>query len=131
MNESFKQEVRDKIKHKPRLVPVFASTHSIPERLFEYNPRLFLCFNSVEERFEVHGLDQAESYNATLPYRALDARALRWIMNNDIRLHGERIFQELKAQEEAREKAQKREFQNWVEDIGSETQSLIAKDAWL
>lgn len=130
MNDSYRAEIRHKIRHKPRLSPVFGGAHDVPERIYEYNPRLFLCFNAVTERFEIHNLDQAESYCATLPYKSLDARTLRWIWNNDIRVHGMRIFEELAQGDERREKQKQRDFKNWVQDVASETRSMLAKDAW-
>jgi hypothetical protein len=130
MNETFKAEVRYKIRHKPRLIPVFTSSHSIPERVYEYNPRLFLCYNCVKERFEVHNLDQLESYCADLPYKALDARTVRWIWQNDLRMHGKEIFRQLERHEETMEKRKQREWHNWVEDVAKETRSMFAQDAW-
>lgn len=130
MNEDFKRKVRIKIEYKPRLVPIFSSTHNIPERLNEYNPNLFICHNCVKNRFEVHSLEQTESYCADLPYRSLDERSLRWIWQNDIRVHGDEIFKEIDRHEEGMKKQKDREFRNWVEDVGSETRSMFAKDAW-
>ena len=131
MNSEFIQEVKDRVRHKPRLTPIFTSTHEIPERVFEYSERMFLCYNIHKGRYEVHNLDQEETYCADLPYRSLDARTLRWIWKNDIRVHGMDIFRELDKNEEDMKKSKERDFRNWVESVGSETQSMFAKDAWM
>jgi hypothetical protein len=130
MNSEFIQEVREKVRHKPRLTPLFTSTHCIPERLYEYNPRLFICFNNVENSYEIHSLDQEFSFSAKLPYPTLDARTIRYIWTNDIRVHGKAIFQRIEDGEERHRKQKEREYKNWVEAVGKETQSLFAKDAW-
>lgn len=131
MDERFIYEVRRKVSDKPRLTPIFESTHCIPERLYEYNSNLFICYNNVEETFEIHALDQENSYCATLPYKKLDARTLRWVWRNDVRVHGDNIFRRIEKSEEDYKKRKEREFKNWVEDVASETRSLFAKDAWL
>lgn len=126
----YEKAVREKIEYRPRLIPVFTSDQNIPERLYDYNSRLFICFNRVDQRYEVHNLDQEDSYCATLPYRDLDVRSIRWIWQNDIRVHGKDIFHRIERQEEQREKQKERDYKNWIHDVASETQSMFAKDAW-
>lgn len=126
----YEKAVREKVEYRPRLIPVFTSDQNIPERLREYNESLFMCFNRVEQRFEIHSLDQEDSYCTTTPYKSLDVRTIRWIWQNDIRVHGKEIFRRLEREEEQRENSKKRDYANWVRDVGSETQSMFAKDAW-
>lgn len=131
MNEQFKRDVLEKIKYRPRLKAVFTSVCDTPEQLYEYNQNLFICYNRVKDRFEIHSLENPfDSYCADLPYKSLDARTLRYVRKNDIRVRGKDIFRELEAQEAKREQQKKREFSNWVEDVGKETMSAFAKDAW-
>jgi hypothetical protein len=131
MNEAYRREVAEKVRYRPRLIPMFTSTQDVPEAIYDYNERLFVCYNRVEDRYEIHNLDQMDSFCATLPYKSLDARAKRWIWKNDIRVHGDKIFKEIEQHEEKMAKSKEREFKNWVEDVGSETQSMFAKDAWV
>lgn len=130
MNDTYQREVMEKVQYRPRLIPMFTSTHDVPEAVYRYNERLFTCYNRVTDRFEIHNLDQEDSYCTTLPYKTLDARTVRWIWKNDIRVHGDAIFRELEKNEEQAEKSKQRDFKNWIEDVGSETQSMFAKDAW-
>lgn len=131
MNREWITAVRDKVRDKPRLTPVFQTTLNIPERLHETNPRLFIVYNNISNRFELHSLDQDVSFCADLPYRALDSRTLRWIWQNDIRVHGKELMRRFDEQEAKKEQSEKREFSNWVESVGKETRSLFAKDAWV
>lgn len=126
----YEKAVREKVEYRPRLIPVFTSDQNIPERLREYNENLFMCFNRHEQRFEIHSLEQSDSYCTTIPYKDLDARTIRWVWQNDIRVHGKEIFRRLEREEDQREKAKKRDYSNWVRDVASETQTMFAKDAW-
>lgn len=130
MDWQFEHDVKEKIREQYHLSPILHSTLNVPERLHEYHPRLFICFNNKTDRFELHSLDQQISLCSPLPYKALDARTLRWVWQNDIRVHGQAIFQRIEQSEELFKKRKDREFKNWVEDVASETQSMFAKDAW-
>lgn len=131
MNYLFEQQALEKVQYRPRLIPLFNHTLNIPQRLYEYDPSLFICFNRQTQRYEVHSLDQeGDSYCATLPYKDLDARTLRWVWKNDIRMHGDAIFKRIEKSEEDFQKSKERERHNWIEDLASDTQSLFAKDAW-
>lgn len=131
MHFEYQQSVRRKIEDHPHLVPLFGSTHCIPERLYEYNPDLFLCFNGKTDQFEIHSLaNQGDSICGVLPYRHLDARAIRYVWENDIRIHGKNIFRRIEQGEEKQKKQKDREFKNWIEDVAKETQTMMAKDAW-
>lgn len=131
MDFRYQQAVLEKIQYRPRLIPIFSHTLNIPERIYAYNENLFLCFNRQSQRYEVHALDQPiDSYCTTIPYKDLDARTLRWLQKNDIRIHGEEIFRQMDASNALIERQKEREFKNWIEDVGSETRSMFAKDAW-
>lgn len=131
MNYQFERQVLEKVQYRPRLIPLFDHTLNIPQRLYEYDSRLFICFNTHTQRYELHSLEQeGDSLCATLPYKDLDARSLRWIWKNDIRMHGRAIFRRIDKSEEDFHRSKAREFHNWVEDVASESQSMFAKDAW-
>lgn len=130
MNDTYKSAVRDKIRHKPRLTPVFTSTHDIPEQVYAYRESFFICYNNVEDKFELHNLDQEASYCAALPYKRLDARTMRYIWQNDIRVHGKDLMRQLDKSEDDYKRSQERERKNWIESVAKETQSMFAKDAW-
>lgn len=130
--ESEKHEIRILLADRPHLTPIFTSTLYIPERLKEYDDELFLVFNNNTERFEVHTKYGGEStYNATLPYKTLDARTLRWIWRNDIRVHGHEIHKRIERSEEQFKKRKEKEFRNFTRDFASEFRSAFAHDAWL
>lgn len=130
MDWLFEREVNEKIQYRPRLIPVFSHTHNIPERLYDYNPRLFLCFNRVSQKYEVHHLDQPDSHCFNVPFDELDARVIRHVWMNDIGVHGKEIFRRVAKSEEEWERRKEREYRNWVRDVAAETKSMFANDAW-
>lgn len=131
MDYDFERQVLEKIQYRPRLIPMMDHTLNIPQRLYDYHPSLFMCFNTHTQRYELHSLDQeGDSFCATSPYKDLDARTLRWVWKNDIRVHGKDIFLRIEKSQEDYKKRKDREHKNWIEDVGKETQSLFAKDAW-
>lgn len=132
MNTEFETNVRRAVANRPRLTPMFGSALNIPERLREYNPDLFICHNIVTGRLEIHSLGQnsIDTFCGELPFKTLDSRTLYWVWENDVRVHGKAIIERIMQSEEDFHKRKDREFRNWVEDVGKETQSLFAQDAW-
>lgn len=136
MNHVLHSKIRDCLNRQElyHLIPVYDSTHEIPQRINRYSDDLFVVFNPKTQYYEVHSLEHSgylPSLQCVLPYRNLDARAERFIQRNDIRIHGKEIFRRIERSEELREKRRQREFKNTIRDIASETQSMFAKDAWL
>lgn len=126
-----KANIRILLDDQPHLTPVFTSTLNVPERIKEYDDTLFLAFNNNNERFEIHSIDSVPTtFNATLPYKALDERAIRYIKKNDIRLHGDQIHKRIEEQERRAEKARERDASRRRHDFAKEFQSEFAKDAW-
>lgn len=126
-----KDNIYHLLKYRPHLTPVFTSALNIPERIKEYDRDLFLVFNAKNERFEIHSYEGGEtSYNATLPFKSLDARTLRYIRKNDIRVHGMKIYDRIAKSEEKHKERKKKDEKNFVRDFASEFRSEFAKDAW-
>jgi hypothetical protein len=126
-----KWNIRVLLENQPHLTPVFTSTLNVPERVKEYDDTLFLAFNNENGRFEIHSIDSVPTtYNATLPYKNLDARTVRYIRKNDIRVHGDLIHKRIEEQEQRAEKERERDAARRRQDFAKEFQSEFAKDAW-
>lgn len=117
---------------KHHLKPVFTNVQDIPQRVKEYDPELFIVFNTKNQRFEIHSKDGGETtYNATIPYKDLDERTIRYIRKNDIRVHGMAIYDRIaKSEQQAKERKEK-ERKQFTRDFAAEFQSEFAKDAWV
>lgn len=132
MKANYRHEIALKLDRQPHLVPIFSHALDIPRLVYEYDASFFVVFNRKNERFEIHCLDypEGDTQSLTIPYKNLDARTLRHIWRNDIRVHGTGIFKRLEEQEERAEKRKKREQKNFHIDFAKEHQSAFAKDAW-
>jgi hypothetical protein len=129
--DSFKAAVLEKIQYRPRLTAVFTSTHDIPEQIYDYDNDLFIVYNNVKDKYELHSLQQeVDSYCMTVPFKQLDVRFMRWMWKNDIRVHGNDLMREMDHNEDEYKKMREREQKNWIEAVAKETQSMFAKDAW-
>lgn len=126
-----REEINALLDGKSHLRPVFAHVTDIPQRVKEYDPELFLVFNNKNQRYEVHSRDAGETtYNATIPYRNLDERTIRYIRKNDIRVHGMAIFDRIFKSEEKAKKQKDKDEKQFTRDFAAEFQSEFAKDAW-
>lgn len=126
-----KNKINDILSDRPHLEAVYTHTLNIPERVREYDNTLFLVFNNQTTRFEIHSTDTNESYNASVPFRNLDARTIRHIMRNDVRVHGHKIMERLNKSEEKKQKQQAKAEKDHMRDFAKEFQGEFAKDAWL
>ena len=60
--------------------PVTSHVSSIPERLKEADPRLFVMLNVITQKFEIHISGQrGTTFGCELPYPELDARAIPYV----------------------------------------------------
>lgn len=126
-----KEEINALLANRPHLTPVYSHVTDIPARIKEYDPELFIVFNTRNQRYEVHSREAGETtYNATLPYKDLDARSERYVRKNDIRVHGMKIFERIFRSEEKAAEAKAKASRENTRAFASEFQSEFAKDAW-
>lgn len=132
MKPTKRDKIRVRLETKPHLHLVERSVYDIPERVEEYDPDMFVVFNSNRQTYELHSLQYpGDTFQLTFPFSELDVRALRHIWRNDISVHGKDIFRRIEREEEEFKKRRQREEKNWMRAVASETQSMFAKDAWL
>ena len=132
MNAIKRDAIKKRLAAKPFLHLIEQSVYDIPERVNEYDKDMFVVFNAARQTYELHSIQYpGDTFQLTFPHSELDIRAIRHIWKNDIGVHGQNIFKRIEQGEERNEKAKKREFKNWVQDVAGETKSMFAKDAWL
>jgi hypothetical protein len=135
MDGVFHSKVRDVLNRQELydLIPLYDSVYEIPQRVNCYSAELFVVLNPRTQGFEIHSLAHSgylPSLECVLPYKNLDARAVRYIQKNDIRIHGKEIFRRIERSEELKAKREERERRDTIRAIAGETQSMFAKDAW-
>lgn len=130
MKSKKRQRIEVAICRKPHLFLVEQDVQDISRRVSEYDEDMFVVFNADKQKYELHSLESHETYQMTFPFKELDARALRHIWENDIRVHGRSIFRNVERSEDEFKKRKDRDYRNWVRDVAAETQNMFAKDAW-
>lgn len=128
---AFEGQVHDRLQGITHLQPVFYSAYDIPRRLREYDPSLFVVWNTSRECYEVHSLAHVGStYAADVPGNCLDARVEEVIRMGDLRIRGNKVLTEL-FDHNARVRARKeREAKNRREAAIEMLQPAFRKVAW-
>lgn len=129
---NYEHQVRLKIENQHHLLPLFTHSLDMPRRIRDYDSSFFVVFNTKYGKYEIHSLDYPEgnTISCTVPYDELDARALRHLWENDIRVHGKEIFRRVEVSEQRAERRKQRELEKFTRDFAKEHQSAFAKDAW-
>jgi hypothetical protein len=85
MNRIKLNEITDRLEGKPYLSLVETSVLKIPERLEEYDPNMFICFNSIIQEYAVHSLRNREgnTHALSIPWPELDHRVLDFVAMRD------------------------------------------------
>jgi hypothetical protein len=131
MKEQKRNEVLHRLQYRPFLFLVEQSVYDIPKRIEEYDKDMFVVFNSLKQKYELHSIQYpGDTFQLTFPYQELDVRALRHVWESDLSVHGKNIFRRLEQDEEKAKKSKDRDFKNWAQSVARETKSLFAKDAW-
>ncbi|MGR6906154.1 hypothetical protein [Lysinibacillus sp. BSL11] len=138
MKETKRNQIQAVLFKNHDLVLIENDVFNISDRIEEYDKDMFIVFNKRKKAFEVHSLEFApmiaspkDTFQTTIPYEKLDIRTLHHVYDNDIKVHGRKIFERIERQEELIEKRKQRDYKNWLRAVASETKSMFAKDAWL
>jgi hypothetical protein len=88
-----KEEIRRQLWNKPHLKVMESNVLHIPERLYEYDPDLFVVFNIRSQKYEIHSLaNKGNTHCVTVPWNQLDVRAIELFAKGDQR---RRSFKEI------------------------------------
>jgi len=127
---SFTQKVRERLAPHLRLIErdVLDISRRIRE---EVDETLFVCWNTLYDRFEVHSLDHfPTTYAWTVPFNRLDERTIKRARRNNIRMRGQEIFREVDEANEKLERSLARKAANDFESAAKEIRSQFAKLGW-
>lgn len=127
----YKSKIRDRLRGKPHLRPVYSNVCCIPERLRQVDPALFVVLNTKTNRFEVHSLNNiGNTFSLLVPFSELDARIEEHVKKYDLRRHGKRIYREIEAKNEERERALEREQANRARILADELHKPVRRLAY-
>lgn len=123
--------IMDRLEGKPYLIPLYTNLYRIPERLAEYDERLFIVRNVQAQRYEVHALDnEGDTFAMVVPYKALDARIIERVKRSDIRMRGKDIFREIDEENEKLERSARRQRTNEIDAQAREMHPYFRKLGW-
>lgn len=126
-----RDRIKDRLRGNPHLLPIFTSSHCIPERLYAYDPNIFVVWNTKNHTYEVHSLaHQGSTYGMTIPYDELDGRVETLVKKSDLRMRGLQIFREMDEQNAALERSVERQRRNEINVIAREMAPAFRKMAW-
>lgn len=126
-----KAEIEGRLRGRPHLMPVYNHVSNIPERLRENDRNLFVVFNALTQKYEIHSLEnKGSSFSLNVPFKDLDSRIETFVKKYDLRRHGKKIFQEFERREEERERAQERDRQNRARNLADVLHKPVRRLAW-
>lgn len=126
-----KSEIKERLRGKPHLKPVYTHVYNIPERLRQNDKNLFVVFNTITQRYEIHSLEnKGNSFSLNVPFRELDARVEEFVKKYDLRRHGRKIFDEIESKNEELEQANKRDRKTFAQGLADELYKPVKKLAW-
>ena len=130
MNTTKLNEITDRLQGRSFLLPVETSVLNIPERLEEYDPNMFICFNSKTQGYEVHSLRNREgnTYALNIPWPELDSRVLKLVSRRDQnRRPLKEIIQEIDEHNETLERQKQATRDNELSGMARETANHLFK----
>lgn len=126
-----KTEIRDRLRGKPHLTPVYTHVLKIPERLRSADNNLFVVFNSKTQKYEIHSLaNKGNTLSLNVPFRDLDARCIDYVNKFDLNKHGKGIYQEIEEHNENIERSAQRKYSNDLKGACEEMHPAFKRLAW-
>lgn len=128
----FKHNVHERLQGKRHLQPIFSGgNYDITRRLREYDPALFVVWNSRRQKYEIHSLNHmVNTYACDVPGNRLDARVEEAIRKGDIRVRGGIVFREMDEVNERLEQTQERTRHNDLLGISEEMYPYFRQLGW-
>mgnify|MGYP001269110300 FL=1 len=128
---AYEESIRERLRGKPHLIPVFSNVFDIPERLREYGENLFVVFNTKKQYFEIHSLANiGNTFCFTVPLGELDARTLYLVRKNNLKTRGKEIFREIDEYNERLEKANQNRRKDEIRDVAEKVHPAYKKLGW-
>jgi hypothetical protein len=124
------REIRDRLRGKDHLLPVFTDVQGVCAAVNQYDPRMFVVFNCLSQKYELHSLDHKLN---TLGFEIdnLDHRIINRIYNCDLRVHGRRVFDNLRAENARIKRDHDQKYRDWVRgDVADRLYGPVSRYAW-
>lgn len=132
MSISHENNVYERLQGKHHLRPVFSGgCYDLARRIREYDPAMFIVWNTRKQRYEVHSLNHyGNTFAMTVPNNRLDARLEEEIRKGDLRVRGNRIFREVDEHNERLEMSAERARHNDMLGMAEEMYPYFRRLGW-
>lgn len=129
---AFEYQVAERLQGKHHLQPIFSGgNYDICRRLREYDPNLFVVWNSRRKKYEIHSLaHRFNTYACDVPGNRLDARVEEEVRRGDIRVRGGIVFKEIDDANERLERSRERSRHNDLMGIAEELYPYYRQAGW-
>lgn len=90
-------KIRYVLRDRPHLIPVFNTWNKFPQRLKKYDKNLFIVWNVLKQRYEIHSLKsfmprfQDWTSHQFDWYEELDDRLFNYLYKFDLKRHGDEV----------------------------------------
>ena len=123
--------IKARIADKPNLIPVYSNVYNIPERLNRMDKSIFVVFNTYEQRYEIHCLNNiGDTFAFITPFGDLDSRTEEYYHRTNLRTRGMAIIREMDEKNEAHRRRKKKKSYDRTTDLGKELYPHVKKMAY-
>lgn len=132
MSIAYENNIYERLQGKRHLQPVFSGgCYDITRRIREYDPALFIVWNTRKSRYEIHSLNhKGNTFACLVPNNRLDARVEEEIRRGDLRVRGKQIFREIDENNERLERSAERSRQNDLLGLAEEMHPYFRQLGW-
>lgn len=123
--------IYDRLQGKEHLLPVLASVTQIPERIEEYNEALFIVFNALKQKYEIHSLaNVGDTFCMRVGFDELDSRILVSVRQGDLRYRAKAFFEEIDRHNDRLDVSKERKRHNDLMGVVEEMHPYFRDYAW-
>lgn len=129
---AFEHDVYERLQGKRHLQPIFSGgNYDMGNRLREYDPGMFVVWNSKRQQYEIHTLsNRGNTFAVNVPDNRLDGRLEEKVRRGDIRTRGMQVFREIDEHNERLERSKEQSRKNDLKGIAEEMYPYFRQAGW-
>ncbi|MHB8122589.1 MAG: hypothetical protein ACYDG4_10590 [Desulfuromonadaceae bacterium] len=129
---AFEHEVYERLQGKRHLQPIFSGgCYDMGRRLRDYDPGMFIVFNTKRQQLEVHTLsNRGNTFAVNVPDNRLDGRLEEKVRCGDIRTRGMQVFRDIEKHNEKLERSKEQSRKNDLKGVAEEMYPYFKQAGW-
>jgi len=131
MKRSKLNDITYRLQSKPFLMLVETSVNRIPEAIEDYDPNMFICFNTLDQSYEVHSLrNKGDTHAMSIPWSVLDQRVIELVWRRDQNKHSlKEIMRDIDRHNKAIDERRDRQRHSDINAAARETRTVFKRYA--